>query len=432
MERPVAQLLQQSSDAVVVVRLEDGLVVDVNEALFAMTGHRAEDLVGGRSHDLVIWATVAGHLETVSGLRDLRSISEAPAGFRTRAGELRMGELSVLVVGLEGGRHAVCTLRAGRDPSAAERRAVAELELRRIVRGGGPWPRMAAAGVQVVGECLRWELGGVWWVDPEAEVLRCAHLWCAPLGCPQELASASTAASFRAGESLLGRVWATGEAAWVPDLLADPDFVRERGRTGANVHGWFAVPVLGDEQVLGVLELVSRAVRHRDEETLQLLRRFVASLGTVAEGGVPADPGQDAVIGLELQRDPLQLRELAHSVGRLNQLLEGIVGAERAEPEAVPAVPGGLTLKAVSERTLIPAATVRTWERRYRFLHPTRSSSGYRLYGEDDIARILQVKRLLEQGVRISEAMAMVRERPRHGRDRQSGAAEDGRHGRDE
>ena len=41
MERPSAQLLQQSSDAVIVIRLEDGLIVDVNEALFAITGHRA-------------------------------------------------------------------------------------------------------------------------------------------------------------------------------------------------------------------------------------------------------------------------------------------------------------------------------------------------------------------------------------------------------
>ena len=59
------------------------------------------------------------------------------------------------------------------------------------------------------------------------------------------------------------------------------------------------------------------------------------------------------------------------------------------------------------------AATVRTWERRYQFLQPARSSSGYRIYGEEDLAKILEVKRLLEQGVRISEAMAAVRARTR-------------------
>lgn len=67
-----------------------------------------------------------------------------------------------------------------------------------------------------------------------------------------------------------------------------------------------------------------------------------------------------------------------------------------------------LTLTAVSRRTGIPAATLRTWERRYGFVRPVRSARGYRLYGEEEILRILQVKYLREQGVRISDAMAAL------------------------
>lgn len=418
MERPFAQLLQQSSDPVFIVRLEDGLIVDVNEALFAMTGHRGEDLVGRPSHELLVWATVTGRLETAPGLQGLGPIGEAVAGFRTRAGELRMGDLSVLVVSLAGASHAVCTLRAGRDPTAVERRIVVQLELRRILRDGGSWLQMAAAAVQAVGECLRWELGAVWRVDPEADALRLAHLWCAPLGCPLELASASADLRFRAGQGLLGRVWQTGEAAWVPDALAEPERMGERGGAGTSVHGWVAVPIPGGDRVLGVLELMSRAVRHRDEETLEILQRFMAVQDQVERGGAPTGPDLDAVAGLDLQHDRLELRELARSVGRLSRLLEGIVGPDKPEPRDMgSAAPAGLTLKAVSERTGIPAATVRTWERRYRFLHPTRSSSGYRLYGEQDIAKIIRIKRLLEQGVRISEAMAVV-QRPPNGAER--------------
>jgi PAS domain S-box-containing protein len=427
-EWPAAQLLQRSSDALVVIRLEDGLVVDVNEALFAMTGHRGEDLIGRSSHRLLIWTTVAEHLGTEAGLRELRSVSEVPAGFRTGAGELRVGDLSVLVVGLQGGRHAVCALRAGRDPTAAERHTIAQLELRRILRGGGSWLQMAETAVQLIGDCLRWEFGAVWRADPEAGILRCAQVWCAPLGCPGELAAASTEATFRMGEGLLGRVWLTGEAAWVPDVQQDADLMGTRSGGAGPVHGWFAVPVPGDHEVLAVLELVSREVRHRDEETLHILGRFGSLLGRIAAGEVLIDLDRDAVAGLELQRDPLLLRELARNVDRLNRLLEGIVEPARAEPELAepapasvqeaasdgggPGLPAGLTLKAVSERTGIPAATVRTWERRYSFLHPLRSSSGYRLYSKEDIARILEIKRLLEQGVRISEAMAAVAERP--------------------
>ena len=423
MERPSAQLLQQSSDAVVVIRLGDGLIVDVNEALFAITGHRAEDLIGRNSHELLIWSTVAGRPEPAAGLRELRSSGEVPAGFRTRAGELRVGSLSVLVVDVEGGRHAVCTLRAGRDPTAAERRGIAQLELRRILRSGGAWLEMARAALQVLGECLRWELGAAWEVDRAAGVLRCVHVWCAPVGCPEALAEGSAGMAVRAGEGMVGRAWKTGGAAWVPDVLVDPALVGTRSADAhAPVHGWVAVPVPGDGEILGVLELVSRAVRNRDEETLHILQWLGSHLGTVAVGGMPDDLEGATVPGLELQRDPPPvLHELARSVGRLNRLLEDFMEADRPErgPRSGEAAAGGgergltagLTLKAVSERTGIPAATVRTWERRYRFIHPSRSPSGYRIYSEEDIARILEVKHLLDQGVRISEAMAAVRGR---------------------
>jgi hypothetical protein len=110
---------------------------------------------------------------------------------------------------------------------------------------------------------------------------------------------------------------------------------------------------------------------------------------------------------LEATPPPL-VREVANGVGRLNRLLEDVVEPGPAPARAGEGFPRGLTLKAVSRRTGIPAATLRTWERRYGFIRPARSASGYRCYGEDEILRILRVKYLREQGVRIGEAMAAV------------------------
>ena len=241
-----------NSDAVVVVRLDDGVIVDVNEALFSMTGHRGEDLIGRSSHELLIWATVAPGSGRAGGLPQLEAVGDGSTGFRTRTGELRVGDLSVLVIRVEGGRHAVCTLRAGRDPTAAERRTIARLELRRILRNGGGWQAMADSAVRVLGQCLRWEMGAVWQVDREAGVLRCAHCWCAPVGCPEALASVTTRVAYGPGEGLLGRVWETGETAWLPDVLTDPDFAETRAADApAPVHGWVAIPVPGQGRCSG-------------------------------------------------------------------------------------------------------------------------------------------------------------------------------------
>jgi hypothetical protein len=110
---------------------------------------------------------------------------------------------------------------------------------------------------------------------------------------------------------------------------------------------------------------------------------------------------------LEATPPPL-VREVANGVDRLNHLLEGAVAPGTAPAPTDEGFPTGLTLKAVSRRTGIPAATLRTWERRYGFVRPARSASGYRRYGEVEILRILRVKHLREQGVRIGEAMAAV------------------------
>ena len=45
----------------------------------------------------------------------------------------------------------------------------------------------------------------------------------------------------------------------------------------------------------------------------------------------------------------------------------------------------GLAIKEVAERTGIAAATIRMWEQRYGFPEPARTSSGYRLYTDEDV-----------------------------------------------
>ncbi len=73
------------------------------------------------------------------------------------------------------------------------------------------------------------------------------------------------------------------------------------------------------------------------------------------------------------------------------------------------AVTGKYTVNEVEERTGVPAATLRQWERRYGFPMPERSESGYRLYGEDDLRHIEAMKRHIGDGVPASRAAEMVR-----------------------
>ena len=68
-------------------------------------------------------------------------------------------------------------------------------------------------------------------------------------------------------------------------------------------------------------------------------------------------------------------------------------------------------IQAVSKATGIPPATLRAWERRYGFPVPERTESSYRLYSEEKIDLIRQLKALCQQGMAPSEAVKVLKEK---------------------
>jgi hypothetical protein len=274
----------------------------------------------------------------------------------------------------------------------------------------------------------------------------------------EALEEASRRAAFAPDVGLVERSWQDRRAAWVPDALAEPDLQQQLEEVGEPVHGWFGFPVWEAGEIVGVVEFFSRDVRQPNEALLHMTQELGRLFGQLLENAAgraersdsrPRRPPPDQLqaaqeppvavssalrdlgeavatvagamerqpVGGEAEGSPELLRELAANIGRLDWLLEG--PAERRDAGSLPqaskpvakGIPTGLTLKAVSKRTGIPAATLRTWERRHGFLRLVRSASGYRLYGEPEIAQILQVKYLLGEGVRIGEAIATVRAR---------------------
>ncbi len=65
--------------------------------------------------------------------------------------------------------------------------------------------------------------------------------------------------------------------------------------------------------------------------------------------------------------------------------------------------------KAVVRQTGVPAPTLRAWERRYGVLTPHRGENDYRLYSERDIAIIRWLREQVENGLSISQAIALLR-----------------------
>lgn len=72
-------------------------------------------------------------------------------------------------------------------------------------------------------------------------------------------------------------------------------------------------------------------------------------------------------------------------------------------------------ISTVAEITGIPRNTLIAWERRYGLLSPERQDNNYRFYSEQDVGVLMQIKNALSAGLKISEAVALVRKQKAKG-----------------
>lgn len=72
-----------------------------------------------------------------------------------------------------------------------------------------------------------------------------------------------------------------------------------------------------------------------------------------------------------------------------------------------------LRIGELARRAGVTPELLRAWERRYGLLHPQRTAGGFRLYGDDDLARITAMRAGLDQGLSAAEAARHVLENPK-------------------
>ncbi len=128
--------------------------------------------------------------------------------------------------------------------------------------------------LKAVGVGLGWAFAARWALDPLSAKLRCVDVW-SDLPSKDAFETATSATYLDIGEGLPGRVWESGETAWVEDLQGDRNFTRIESARTAGLHSGMAFPVFGAHGVLAVIELFSRAVQPPD----RVLSDGVSTLG---------------------------------------------------------------------------------------------------------------------------------------------------------
>ena len=130
---------------------------------------------------------------------------------------------------------------------------------------------------------LDWVMGARWSVDSQAHVLRCAEMHVARPRLLQEMVEVNRRVTFAHGVGLPGRVWSTGRAAWIADVVHDPNFPRAAAAAKDGLHGAFGFPIIGPGGFLGVMEFFSTEIREPNAAVLALFEGIGGQVGQFIE-----------------------------------------------------------------------------------------------------------------------------------------------------
>src|SRR5262249_3165065 len=173
--------------------------------------------------------------------------------------------------------------RGDRVRKASERRLAAQYATTRVLVESETLAEAIPRVLQTVCETLDWVMGLRWGLDADQPLLRCEEMWIAPPRKPRELAEVSRQMTFASGIGLPGRVWKEGKAAWIIDVVRDPNFPRAPYAAKEGLHGAFGFPIIGPSGFLGVMEFFSTELRAPDQSLLALFDGVGAQVGVFIE-----------------------------------------------------------------------------------------------------------------------------------------------------
>ena len=214
-----------------------------------------------------------------------------------------------------------------------ERRQAAEHAVSRVLAEAGHFDEAAPRMLQIIGEQLDWELGALWCVDRDTNVLRCTATWQAAATAGADFATASRQTTFALGVGLPGQVWAASEPLWVSDIRLASNFPRHMIAAAAGLRSGFAFPIKSSATCFGVMEFFGRETRPPDRALLDMAATIGHQSGQFierrrAEKAARAGEARNAAI-LHAALDAIITMDHTGRITEYNPAAEQILGFTR-------------------------------------------------------------------------------------------------------
>jgi two-component system, NtrC family, sensor kinase len=165
----------------------------------------------------------------------------------------------------------------------SERRLAVQYETTRVLAEADTPAQANAKILEIICESLDWDYGAFWRVDAHAQRLRCAAVWHRSMASAPQFEALTRKLDYPRGVGLTGRVWASAQPAWIPEIARDTNSPRRAAAAADGLHSAFAVPIVLRGECLGVLEFFSREFRPPDLAILEMMNSLGTQIGQFIE-----------------------------------------------------------------------------------------------------------------------------------------------------
>lgn len=167
------------------------------------------------------------------------------------------------------------------DRYRAEQRLAAQLALTNVLSQEQSFDAAARQVMQTICENLGWDIGALW--EVRDEVIACIDSWHAPHVNSESVRDLCDRSGMARGVGLLGQVWETGRAVWVPDFSDATIYPRAPLAQKAGMIAAFAFPIVTHGRVAGAMEFFSSVPREPEQALLPVMTLIGAQIGDFIE-----------------------------------------------------------------------------------------------------------------------------------------------------
>jgi PAS domain S-box-containing protein len=177
-------------------------------------------------------------------------------------------------------------------PDLHERVAELEQQVRRFSVRDAVTTALADSGslveaapriLRAICETLEWQIGALWTVEPHCERLRCVEIWHGSDVSAPEFEKATRRLTFARGTGMPGRVWASAQPDWIPDVTKDENFPRAAIAAKEGFRASLGFPITAGTHCVGIMEFFSFEIRQPDRGLLEMLGALGSQIGQYVE-----------------------------------------------------------------------------------------------------------------------------------------------------